>query len=220
MTKKEFNEILVKFIQKYNLITINEEKININEEKMPSNKDEFAYTLATVDKSVYEIQNYRANEKYKNARDSFADLKENYESINNSIQSYYNLILNIDYETIDDNFKSQLLNLAMYTIDEKIIDTYTEYVKENKIKVSGESKVQNPIIYFDGNTYRARTKITYEITNANELKNIFFADTDSTYDEKTKTTYIDVPIESLVNYSNYFYVKPEPINSIIAGKIQ
>ena len=56
--KGQMNELISNFAVKYNTLTINDEKINISEDKEPSNKDQYPYTLASVDKSVYEIEDY------------------------------------------------------------------------------------------------------------------------------------------------------------------
>ena len=53
--KGQMNELISNYVVKYNTLTINDEKINISEDKEPSNKDQYPYTLASVDKSVYEI---------------------------------------------------------------------------------------------------------------------------------------------------------------------
>lgn len=218
-TKADFNEIIIKFVLKYNLITVGDERVNINEEKMPNNKDEFAYTLASVDKSVYEIENYRANENYKNAIDVYSTLKEYYEMINTKIEDYYNKLINIDYENIivEDTYLSIVPN-TMYIISEDEIKEYVEYVKQNKIKISGEAKVQNPIIYFDGNVYRVRTKLKYNIENADNLQNIFFKDVDTTYEKGEKIIYIDAPIAANSESTN-FYIMPETISNMISGKV-
>ena len=219
VTKSTLNEMIINFVLKYNLITVGEDKVNINEEKMPENKDEFAYTLASVDKKVYETENYKANENYKNSIEVFPILKQYYEAINQQVEQYYNALLNINYETITtEELYISLVPNSMYIISEDEINTYVEYVKQNKIKVSGEAKVQNPIIYFDGQVYRARTKISYNIENADNLKNIFFKDIDSTYEKGKKTIYIDVPISSNQEVTS-FYIIPETMSNMISGKI-
>ena len=53
--KGKLNELIINFAEKYNTITVGDAKININEEKIPTNADRYTYTLANVNKEVYEI---------------------------------------------------------------------------------------------------------------------------------------------------------------------
>lgn len=217
--KGELNKMIINFVLKYNLITIGDDRININEDKMPSNKEEFAYTLSNIDKKVYEIENYKANENYKNSLEVYSTLKTYYEAINYKVEQYYNTIINIDYEKISlEELYSTIVYNSMHIVTSNELEEYITYVKDNKIKVSGEAKLQNPIIYFDGETYRARTKLTYNIESADTLKNIFFKDIDSTYEIGEKTIYVDVPISTNEEVTS-FYIVPETISNMISGKI-
>ena len=218
LTKKQLNEMIINFVLKYNLITINDEKININEDKMPSNKNDFPYTLSSIKKDIYEIPICKVNENYKTPREIFSSIKTNYESINQIVENYYNTLLNIDYETISkEDIYSKLIPSTMYITTEEEINSYIEYVKANKIKVKGTAKVQNPVIYFDGENYRVRTKLTYNIESAEELKNIFFKDVDTTYEKGEKVIYVDALFSTDDTLTN-FYIVPTTIKDIIIKK--
>lgn len=219
-TKEIANTLVINHVLKYNLITIDDEKININEAKMPSNKYEFAYTLANVNKKVYETQNYKANENYKNAREVYITLRKNYQDINILVETYYNTLLNIDYTTITpESLYATLMQNTMYMVSEQEIQEYVEYVKTNQIQMTGEAQVQNPIIYFDGDNYRVRTKITYDIQNAVNHENVLFKDTDTKYKLGKDEIYIDVPINENTSMGSY-YIIPTSISNIIAGSVK
>lgn len=219
-TKEFTNTLIINHVLKYNLITINDEKININELKMPSNKDEFAYTLSNVNKKVYEIENYKANENYKNARQVYATLKNSYEDLNSLVEMYYNTLLNIDYTTITpESLYAILVQSTMYMVTEEDVEKYVEYVKTNQIQITGEAKVQNPIIYFDGEYYRVRTKLTYDLKNAIDYENVLFKDTDTKYKLGKGEKYIDVPLYQNITKTTY-YIIPTTISNIIAGSVK
>ena len=85
-TKKEMNEFLINFVNKYNTITVNNEKININPAKVPNNSDEYPYTLASVDKKIYEYENYKSDEEnYKTPIAYYAESKKYYYKIEEKI---------------------------------------------------------------------------------------------------------------------------------------
>lgn len=223
--KGQMNELIVNFVQKYNTITVNGEKLNINEDKMPSNKDQYPYTLANVDKSVYEIENYTSDapiDNVKNAKEVFSDRKEYYPQIDEKITSYLNTILNIDYNTIDyDTFKEAIDRVSIYKTDEEIIKKYVNYVKENKIKINGTSIVQFPAVYYDGSRYRVRTKVNYQILSANKLSNLLFMDSENIneikYELGEKEIIVDIPMSRGVT-NNLLFIDIRVLFNLIAGK--
>lgn len=228
--KGQMNELIVNFVQKYNTITVNGEKLNINEDKMPSNKDQYPYTLASVDKSVYEIENYTSDTPIgdiQNAKEVFSDRKEYYSQIDEKITSYLNTILNIDYNTIDyDTFKEAIDRVTAYSIDENDINEYINYVKNNKIQIVGNGKVQFPAIYYDGMRYRVRTKIEYTIQSSNTNINLLFGDLMKYYDEEdivyqlgNSVIITDIPLVRAVT-NNLLYIKILPLHYSITGNIK
>ncbi len=220
--KGQINEIINNFVIKYNTITVGDEKVNINEEKIPSNKDQYPYTLASVDKSVYEIEDYnKDNDSYKNAKDSYSKLKYIYPQIQEYVTRYFDVILNIDYNTINsDNFYDSLYGLLMYGRDREEIDAYIKHVKDNQISIKANSiKVNLPAVYYDGRTYRCRTTIEYEITSSNTNVGIFFGDLGAEYDKNNKKLILDVPMGKAID-NNSLTIFNGSINNWIAGNVQ
>ena len=218
LTKGILNELIVKYVQKYNLITEDNERINISDEKRPSNEKDFPYTLANIDKSVYEMEMYKENDKYQTPAECYAQIKKQYSSFKTNIELYYNTILNINYQTLnEENFKQNIMDATNEMVSINKINEYIKYVKENKIQVTGKSKVQYPVIYFDGNVYRVRVKLEYSIESSNTLDNILFKDKDTKYNLGKSSTYIDVPINKL---ENKYYIVTTATDTIIAGRVK
>ena len=221
MTKGMLNKLVVDYIEKKNLVIFTGEKVRATEENMPSNKDDYPYILETVENSVYEIPSYCFLDSSANAIDVYRARRSQYDVINNIVTSYYNILLNVDYETITfEDFKSKILSVATFSVEDEDIQNYINYVKENKIKITGTSKVQFPIIYSDGIGYRVRTKIDYNVSSQGSLKNVLFLD--SNYEKESEhilggnTKIIDTPI--VVNKAISVNVKP--IAKSIAGKVE
>ena len=221
MTKGMLNKLVVDYIEKKNLVLFTGEKVRTTEENMPSNKDEYPYILETVENVVYEIPIYSFLDNSANAIETYASRRSQYDVMNNIITEYYNILLNIDYETITfEDFKSKISSVATFSLEDEDIQKYVNYVKENKIKITGTSKVQFPIIYSDGIGYRVRTKIDYNVSSQGSLKNVLFLDfnynKENEYILGSNTMIIDTPI--VVNRAISVNVKP--IAKSIAGKVE
>lgn len=209
--KGQMNELISNFVEKYNTITVNGEKININEDKKPSNKDEYPYTLASVDKSIYEKKFYVDDESnFINPKELYTAKKDYYTQIQEIAEGYYNLILNVDYNTINyENLKDEMLQYVLYGTDG--LKEYVNYVKENKIKIEGKSTVMFPAVYFDGLEYVVRMKLEFEVKNSNTKNNLIYMDpiADSEnpvkYDNNKYTIYIDAKMGNAIDGSDALY---------------
>lgn len=222
--KGQMNELISNFAIKYNTITVNGEKVNINEDKMPSNKDQYPYTLANVDKSVYEIENYIFEEgKYTNAKDTFTNKKEFYLQITDYIERYFDAILNVDYNTINkEDFINKIEPVMLYGIDKEKVQLYIEYVKSNKIIITGKAKVNMPAIYFDGRDYRVRTTLEVDLSKCKTNKNLIFGDNpdaDIEYDLNNTKYILDVPMGTSMYQDLNLSISNGSINNWIAGKV-
>lgn len=205
VVKGMLNEIVVNFVEKYNTITVNGEKLNINPEKLPSNASEYPYTLASVDKEVYEIKNSMVDSRdYANAAVLYKEVKEEYAYIEEIVNKYLDTILNVDYTNLnEDKFKEDLRSVSLFNITNMALDNYLNHVKSNKIQISGTAKIQFPAIYYDGFVYRVRTKLEINIKNAVEPINLVFMDMgqmdDIIYEENNISRIIDIPISKYAN---------------------
>ncbi len=209
--KGQMNELISNYVVKYNTLTINDEKINISEDKEPSNKDQYPYTLASVDKSVYEKEfNVDDEENFKSPKDLYTTKKEYYSQIQEIAEGYYDTILNIDYKTINyDEMKDNILQYVLYGTEG--LDDYVNYVKEHKIVIEGKSTVMFPTIYFDGLEYVVRMKLEFEIKNSDTRYNLLYMDPigyDSSkvkYENDKYTVYIDAKMGNAIEGSSALY---------------
>lgn len=209
--KGQMNELISNYVVKYNTLTINDEKINISEDKEPSNKDQYPYTLASVDKSVYEKEfNVDDEENFKSPKDLYTTKKEYYSQIQEIAEGYYDSILNIDYKTINyDEMKDNILQYVLYGTEG--LDDYVNYVKEHKIVIEGKSTVMFPTIYFDGLEYVVRMKLEFEIKNSDTRYNLLYMDpigSDSSkvkYENDKYTVYIDAKMGNAIEGSSALY---------------
>ena len=225
IAKGELNELLIKFSEKYRTMTLNsDDKFVINDEKLPYNFDDYPYVLANVNKKIYETKFYTEDiGKSKIPIEIYADEKENMASMSSIILQYFDAILNVDYATIDINdFRWKVNQVSMYEFGDDQIQDYINYVKENKIKLIGNAKIQMPIVYFDGSKYRARTIVEFNVEQSNKLENVLFSDnlTGNTYkyDLGSNLKIIDVPFEK-DNETGNVYICMGSINKNIAGDV-
>lgn len=209
--KGQMNELISNFAIKYNTITVNGEKVNINEDKMPSNKDQYPYTLASVDKSVYEKEFYIDDENnFKSPKELYTVKKEYYTQVQEIAEGYYDTILNVDYNTINyEDMKDNILQYVLYGTEG--LEEYVNYVKSNKIIIQGKSTVMFPIIYFDGLEYNVRMKLEFEIKNSNTRNNLLYMDPVNNnenpvkYNNNSYTVYIDAKMGNAIGGSNALY---------------
>lgn len=209
--KGQVNELVVKYIKKYNTIVPEGEKLNINAEKIPSNAGQYPYTIASVDKTIYEAKlDIKEESNQKMPKDVYIERKELYDQIVDTTQSYYNTLLNIDYNTIN---KQQFINdtqrCILYSVNEDQIDRYIEYVKKNKITLSGKATTQLPIVYFDGFHYRARVKLEFKVEYSDTKENLLYGD----------LPLLSMQIPFKVNYNNDEYTVYIDANLNKAGDV-
>lgn len=217
--KGKLNELIVNFAEEYNTITVGDARININEEKIPSNSNMYPYTLASVEKNVYEIDfEGSTNDGFILPVDYYKDNKQYYGQIKSYVENYYNYILSIDYNNISiEQMKRKLKKYAFKEFDDKILQKYVEYVKTNHIKLTGKATAQLPCIYFDGYDYRVRLKLELVIESSDTNKNILFYDLEGdevTYDGDEITLYIDSKLNK-DGVSETLFVKEASIYSLL-----
>lgn len=197
--KGQFNELIVKFVEKYNTVAPEGETLVTNEESKPSNYEMYPYILYSVPKEVYEYRGISEGEgDYATPAETYKYDKDYYPQMQYRTEAYYNTILNIDYRTLNkDEFLENADRYLRFTYTDEI-NEYIEYVKNNKIIIEGTAKVQLPIFYLDGICFRARVKLTFEIKNSETDKNLLLGDTtrakEVTYKNKKYTVYIDAPM--------------------------
>ncbi|MBO5477081.1 MAG: hypothetical protein J6A15_04950 [Clostridia bacterium] len=195
--KGKLNELIVNFAEQYNTITVGSARININEDKIPENASSYPYTLASVQKDTYETPFINdGQEGFISPIELFKDNKQYYSQIKSYVENYYGYLVNINYENITvEQMKRKMKKYALDKFDDQILSDYVNYVKANKIKLTGTVVAQLPCIYFDGENYRVRTKIEFNVESSDTTDNLLYYDLENgkiTYDEKQYTLYLDV----------------------------
>ncbi|MEG1343946.1 MAG: hypothetical protein RSD14_00315 [Clostridia bacterium] len=221
--KGQINEIITNYVNKYSTIALAGEKLNINPEKIPSNAGVYPYTLATVDKSAYEIPfNINDNKTFINPKELYRKNKDLFASMKYISESYFNNILNVDYTTIDkDAMKKEMKKYVLVNDTDENYQKYVDYVKENKIKIEGKATAQIPAIYYDGSVYKVRMKLTFEIKNSNTKENLLFQDLlqrdKIVYENDKYTIYIDVSMSNAIG-TNTLYISQNAIYNLLLNK--
>ena len=215
--KQKFNEFICNLFEKYSgVIPEGENVINDNKDK-PSNYNEYPYILESVEKETYEKSRFVfSDEDILSPIDSFYKIKNLYPVIKEKVESYYNVILNVNYENITkENFNSSKQNFSIPLNYSDL--NYVDYVIQNEIKIEGNAKVQMPIIYYDGMRYRVRVKLEFEILNSKTGKDILYMDINNSkedYQKQKYIMYVDVPL--LVEEYDIFVIE-EPILDNLIG---
>ena len=100
ITKAQFNKLISKTFEKYN---VTYGSIEQDENNLPANKDSYPYILSEVPKEIYEAEFIKdTEEKFQTPAQAYKDIKDRYETIKSNVEAYYNILLNIDYETINE----------------------------------------------------------------------------------------------------------------------
>lgn len=219
--KGEVNELVTKYAEKNNTITLEGDKININPDKVPSNADMYPFTLSNVDKKVYEKDFYKVEgmeEDFRSPKDMYIERKTQYEGIKEGLEEYFSYILNIDYNTISaDTLEANLNNYTSFEVDSSDVEEYVEYVKNNNIKISGNAKVQMPIVYYDGTYYRVRIKLEFKVESAIQNENLIFGDLfqeEAVKYENDNTIIIDEKLSPLILSNGLVIYKTLPLEEL------
>lgn len=224
LRKGEFNKMLITVVEKYNtvyfkaLYNLNKENISVvlDKEKLPNNYEMYPYVLDNVDKSIYEITTDAMISSISEApKEVYKTYKEEYFNTNENVTDYFDIILNVDYKTINkEKFINMLNGYVVYNLKTKIndefvykgiVEDYVDYVIENKIVLQGKATPLLPIIYSNGLLHFLRTKIEFTIVNSNTKENLLLWDNNTVYNGKSIEVYVDVPV-SPTYYSKAFRI--------------
>ncbi|PKM94323.1 MAG: hypothetical protein CVU84_12775 [Firmicutes bacterium HGW-Firmicutes-1] len=219
--KGQLNELAVNYAQQYNTIVEMGEQINKSPEKMPSNASLFPYILTNIDKSIYEKPFFSRDHKASmTAKDLYITRKETFPQAKYISEEFFKDILNIDYRTITvESFKKSLSRYMIFAANDKSIEEYVKYVKENEVIMKGNAQFQSPVFYYDGVTFRTRLKLDFEVINSKTNENLLYPDLNdssaSIYGEKKYTIIVDYYLASSTGNGNMYIVKHELYDAIL-----
>lgn len=211
LIKGKLNKLIMQVVSKYAIVYYKTNDIDINgnvikndvylvtdKKLLPKNDEKYPYIVSNIDKSIYEMEFNIVNEdRFKEPKEIYREMGNLYSQIDETISNYFNVLLNVNYENIDEkDFSNMLGENTLYRLSENDVAEYVRYVKNNKIKLAGKATPQLPIIYNSGEGYFVRTKIEFEVLNSTTEYNLIYGDLTNNikYNGKNITMYVDVPM--------------------------
>lgn len=219
VNKGILNQLIIKYYERF-IIAKDYGTVRDDNNNAPKNSEKYPYLLNEVDNKVYE-ENFSKDENGDiiDPVNYYGKMKEYYDFIKIQCESYYSAILNVNYATINEKeFKEKVQQYTMDIIDDYTIKEYVEYVKKNKIILSGKATVQMPIVYNDGFYCRARIKIELNIENSETMENVLFLDLNSDKNVKYNKNKLEFYVDSLLSStlsSEKPYIKLKFIDEIL-----
>jgi hypothetical protein len=187
----------------------------------PSNRWQYPYLMSNVEKRIYERPYIISRESYfENPNFVYYDLKDEiYDRTKRVLEQHYNLFINVDYSTIEeDKYHRYMQSSTAYSLPKQGLSKYIQYLKDNKVVIKGKAIFQAPIIYYDGAVYRIRMKLDLNIESQGEYKNLMYLDSESnnvtTYKPGNNVIYIDAPAAGAIG-TDVIYPIPMPLFSIL-----
>lgn len=217
IVKGELNKMLITVAEQYSMMYYNsrylkdgEVSIVTDKSKLPKNADKYPYIVDNISNDIYEIEMSgmlsEIGETPKEVYDIYGDV---YDIVEENIVEFFNIVLNVDYRTIDvETFIEALNPYVSYDINSKVadeymyresIENYVKYVKENEIILSGKVTPLLPIIYSNGMLHFARCKLEFEVVNSKTDKNLLLWDNDTTYNGKNINVLSDVVVTPTIS---------------------
>lgn len=217
MIKGELNKMLITVAEKYSMMYYNsryledgEVSVVTDEAKLPENADIYPYVVDSISNDIYEIEMSEMlseiSETPKEVYDVYGDA---YDKVEENITKFFDVVLNVDYRTIDtESFIEALNPYVSYSLNSKVsdeyvyreaIENYVNYVKENEIVLSGKVTPLLPIIYSNGMLHFARCKIEFEVINSKTDKNLLLWDAGTTYNGKVVSVLSDVVVTPTIS---------------------
>lgn len=225
--KGQLNKLVIETVEKYNTLykgSIKGANLVTDEDKLPKNYKDYPYIIDSIPTEVYEMElQCLSEERFMNPKKEYEKRGEVYSQIDNYLTKYYNQILNVDYETINEQeFFNNIKDIVYYKYTDDSMHEYIEYVKENKIKLKGKITPYLPIIYYDGEVNRVRAKIEFEVLSSNTDKNLLLPDIfngdNIKYEGKKFEFYIDIPMGAMLGATSLrVTIESLPSNLITEG---
>lgn len=151
---------------------------------LPKNYKDYPYILASIPNEMYEMQ-YPTSRAGRSQTSSvlYATYPEfsgeNVDLWMERVRKYYDLVLNVDYRTIDSSWETEIWEYISQGVNEdylkKELKSYREWVETNQIVIEGWLESEPSIIYHDGwGGFHVRSNIQFEIISFKENKNLIY----------------------------------------------
>ena len=200
MKRGELNKITLEYVSNAAKALALGVEVEEDTSKHPTNALDYPFIAKGIDKEVYEIPFKKSPvgtfQKPKEVYSAFKDISTIAEE---TIKEYCNLLLNVDYKTIESEpLEKKYRELMQFFPRVQLVKEYVEYVKEHKLVIKGSAAPLWPIIYYDGDVYRLRTKVEFEILEGDTTENVILGDVlsaDKVKYEKKNSFVVDIPLE-------------------------
>jgi len=145
---------------------------------LPKNASNYPYILEGIPNEMYELPFYLTDyedfETPKQVFDKGYFVKEGLDISLARVEKALNLILNVDYKTIDPEAWGKELaenQRGGPLIQDYLNAQYAKWVVENKIQIEGTAKVEPSMIYSNTLGWFVRTKVKFRINNYDKMTN-------------------------------------------------
>ena len=190
--------------------------LKLEESDMPNNVQDLTYVMKEVPNWVYELPLLgKTGPDLYNVRGYFPWGNRYYSSISVLLNSYYDMILNVDYRTINvDEFVTKCTEYLNFDSRyEQAIREYVQYVIDNQIVIKGKGTPLFGFTYLLDGFVRARVILEFEIVNSNTNVNLLIGDNNafevvspntSIYNEKTYYVCVDNMLEAYLRPPHFY----------------
>lgn len=151
---------------------------------LPSNYKDYPYILASIPNEMYEMKyplSFPGSEvsaelyTQKEFTDSNVDLWME------RIRKHYDLVLNVDYRTIDENWEKEIFETISLGLNEDVLKSelkaYREWVQDNQIIIEGWLEPEPTMIYHNGRgRFFVRSQVQFKIVSFKENENLLWDD--------------------------------------------
>ncbi|MGE7828488.1 S-layer homology domain-containing protein [Paenibacillus sp. NPDC093718] len=187
--------------------------LTIRTTNLPKNAKDYAYILEQYPNDMYEMaypQIVKTMPAILSKTNKFVRHKPTMEAWKKNTEEFYNLLLNVDYRTINDKWAEDLFshynqsNVFVF----KDMKEYVSWVKKNKIITEGSLIAEPSMVSAAEHVglYYIRTKFTFKISSYTEYKDIFFDEYFKSRGKFTKGSwyegYADIPLSTNVGGSH------------------
>ncbi|OAB38434.1 copper amine oxidase N-terminal domain-containing protein [Paenibacillus glacialis] len=177
----------------------------IRTKNLPKNYSDYPYILTDIPNEMYEM---KAPKRAYLPSDliNYAYIKDDkaMEYWKRNTEAYYDLLLNVNYKTIDDQWAKDLFSHInqsnVFNLTE--MKKYVSWVKKNKILIEGSLEAEPSIIFYDelSGKFYIRTSFKFRIVGYDKYKSVIYDIFFDGYEKLQKGVwyegYADIPLST------------------------
>ena len=218
LTQKAMEDMIYKFALKFPEFALQNASVNYgkiegysylisDKSQLPKNANIYPYVLDNAPKEIYEIESpvmqYPSNgANALNPYEVFNKYPFLLEEGFSRISEFLNYVINVDYRTIDTDEFLEEVDTYIYGFnqgstsqaDRKKVENYVNYVKENKIILSGKAIVLSPIVFKYDFYFFVRVRIDLKVISSETDRDLIFYGSNLKYNGDKMQVYIDLPM--------------------------